>query len=186
MPNENPTQQSYDRSHGVFPRLALGNCVCWAFPALGLSWTPLNCKVYFSRSCSMYLCNTTFSAFSSSPSDAEFDAIIGYLEDIIMGKLSKQTRWVLKMLHAHSQSTLCLLMEALSSLSFLLIIAAVKKCTGKPFVCCLYNSSLGMWHNLLVVRVFSEASPVLCEQRQSTALTLTKRCAACLLCWVWC
>lgn len=53
----------------------------------------------------MYLCNTTFSAFSSSPSDAEFDAIIGYLEDIIMGKLSKQTRWVLKKLHTHSQST---------------------------------------------------------------------------------
>lgn len=86
----------------------------WAFPALGLSFTFLNSKVYFSRSCNVYLCHTTFSAFSSSPSDAEFDAIVGYLEDIIMGKLSKQTTgWVLKMLHTHSQSTLCLLMEAL-------------------------------------------------------------------------
>lgn len=43
------------------------------------------------------------SAFSSSPSDAEFDAVVGYLEDIIMGKLCKQlhtTRWVLKIQQA--------------------------------------------------------------------------------------
>lgn len=54
-----------------------------------------------------------FGVAVSSPSDAEFDAVVGYLEDIIMSKLSKQTRWVLKMLHTHSQSTLCLLVEAL-------------------------------------------------------------------------
>lgn len=60
-----------------------------------------------------------FFTFSSSPSDAEFDAVIGYLEDIIMGKLCKQLqtrRWVLNVLPAallladiQSQNSLCLL-----------------------------------------------------------------------------
>lgn len=128
MPNENPTKQCRCQSHGVFPRLELGNCVCFTLLglfALGLFLTFLNSKVYFSCSWKVYLCNTTFSAFSSSPSDAEFDAVVGYLEDIIMGKLSKQTtRWVLKMLHTQP---IYPLPARGSSLSFLLVITAVKK-----------------------------------------------------------
>lgn len=52
----------------------------------------------------IYAVPSVFS-FSSSPSDAEFDAVVGYLEDIIMGKLCK---WCRQQDAKHTQAALLL------------------------------------------------------------------------------